>query len=85
MTDLITNELRRINQMYTKLDELNAKCEDNMRRLNSMMLELKGIVAMVRPQVKKTGWYGDEILHREDTIKDNVVIEVKYPELEKMN
>ena len=61
MSDIIVQELQRINQMYTKLDELNAKCEDNMRRLNSMMLELKGIVATVRPQVKKTGWYGDEI------------------------
>lgn len=54
-------ELNRVERMYEKLVELNEKCEDNMRRLNAMMLELKGIVAMVRPQVKKSGWYGEEI------------------------
>jgi hypothetical protein len=54
----ITNHLK----MYEKLDDLNSKCEDNMKRLNAMMLELKGIIAMVRPMAKKNDWYGEEIL-----------------------
>ena len=32
------------------------------------MLELKGIVAMVRPQVKKSGWYGEEIKAHDQNI-----------------
>ena len=54
-------ELYRLQDMIRSIETLNSKCEDNMRRLNAMMLELKGIVAMVRPQVKKSGWYGEEI------------------------
>jgi len=54
-------ELYKCQDMIRQIASLNQKCEDNMRQLNSMMLELKGIVAMVRPQVKRTGWYGDEI------------------------
>lgn len=50
-----------INKMYKKLDDLNTKCEDNLKRLNNMMLELKGIIAMVRPMAKKNDWYGKEI------------------------
>ncbi len=63
----MSNELqfREVNPEFTgylrRLEEINQKCEDNMKRLNQMMLELKGLVAMVRPQAKKTGWYGDEI------------------------
>lgn len=55
------DELYRVQDMIRQIERLNQNCTDNMKRLNAMMLELKGIVAMVRPQVKKTGWYGDEI------------------------
>ncbi len=99
----IQQDLNKINQMYEKLNDLNTKCEDNMKRLNNMMLELKGIIAMVRPMAKKNDWYGEEVdaqidkinfppfvnlqkeLYREDTIKDGVIVAVKYPLLEKMN
>lgn len=56
-----------------RLEELNQKCTDNMNRLNQMMLELKGIVAMVRPQVKKTGWYGDELSTHSKSIDDTAI------------
>lgn len=56
-----SQDLYKIQDMIRQLDSLNEKCTQNMNRLNAMMLELKGIVAMVRPKVKKTGWYGDEI------------------------
>lgn len=32
-----------------------------MKSLRDMMLELKGIVAMVRPMAKKNDWYKEEI------------------------
>ncbi len=74
-------ELYKLQDMIRQISNLNEKCNDNMKRLNQIMLELKGIVAMVRPQVKKTGWYGDEIqgevVHRPDGTSD-------YPELKKL-
>lgn len=83
----MSNEIqfKEVNPEFTgvlkRLEEINQKCEDNMKRLNAMMLELKGIVAMVRPQVKKTGWYGEEVpaqvLHRPDGTTD-------YPALTKI-
>jgi len=54
-------ELYKLQDMLHQIERLNSACADNMKRLNAMMLELKGLVAMVRPQVKKTGWYGDEL------------------------
>lgn len=60
-TENNNQDLYKIQDMIRQLDSLNEKCTQNMNRLNSMMLELKGIVAMVRPKVKNTGWYGDEI------------------------
>ncbi len=54
-------DLYKIQDMIRQIERLNSSCSDNMKRLNAMMLELKGLIAMVRPQVKKTGWYGDEI------------------------
>lgn len=51
----------RLEDMLRSIERLNNNCADNMKRLNQMMLELKGLVAYVRPQVKKSGWYGDEI------------------------
>lgn len=69
-------DLNRIERMYEKLAELNSKCEDNMKRLNAMMLELKGIVAMVRPQVKKTGWYGEEIQQNAQNISTPIEIKM---------
>jgi hypothetical protein len=50
--------LYRQEQMILAIERLNAKCEDNMKRLNSMMLELKGVIAMVRPTARKNEWYG---------------------------
>lgn len=51
----------RLEDMIRAIERLNSKCEDNMKRLNSMMLELKGVIAMVRPLAKKNAWYGDEV------------------------
>lgn len=51
----------KLQNMINQLSNLNDKCSNNMKQLNNMMLELKGIVAVIRPQVKKTGWYGEEI------------------------
>lgn len=59
---------KHFDQMYLKLNDLANKCTDNMNRLNAMMLEMKGLVAKIRPEVKKTGWYGDEIEVKEDVV-----------------
>ncbi|MCK5021103.1 MAG: hypothetical protein KAS32_29100 [Candidatus Peribacteraceae bacterium] len=54
-----------IKDILRSVERLNHACEDNMKRLNMMMLELKGLIAAVRPQVKKSGWYGEELEGRE--------------------
>jgi len=68
--------LYKIQDLIRQIDTLNNNCNENMKRLNTMMLELKGIVAIVRPQVKKTGWYGEEIEANEvKVIKETLEIE----------
>ncbi len=54
-------ELYKIQDMIRQIERLNNNCADNMKRLNQMMLELRGIIAMVRPMAKKNDWYGKEI------------------------
>lgn len=72
-------ELYNIQDMMRQLERINATCQDNMKRLNQMMLELKALVAMVRPQVKKTDWYGDEIQTRFD-FRDDTKLEITLKE-----
>lgn len=60
------DEIEKINYLISKVEQLNEKCEDNMKRLNSMMLELKGIISMVRPMAKKNDWYKDEIVVKDE-------------------
>lgn len=55
------DELYRVQDMIRQIERLNQNCTDNMKRLNSMMLELKGIIAMVRPMAKKNDWCNEEI------------------------
>ncbi len=59
-TDL-HDQLYQLNDMLRAIERLNGNCEANMKALNGMMLELKGIIAMVRPMAKKNDWYKDEI------------------------
>lgn len=61
MTNEIDKRFYQLQDMIRQIDSLNHKCETNMKRLNEMMLELKGIIAMVRPQAMKNDWYGEEI------------------------
>ena len=57
----MNDDLYKIQDMIHAIERLNGNCEENMKRLNAMMLELKGIIAMVRPMAKKNDWYGEEI------------------------
>lgn len=54
-------ELYQMQDMIRQISHLNDKCENNMRLLNDMMLELRGIIAMVRPSARRNDWYGKEI------------------------
>jgi len=80
----MSNEIqfKEVNPEFTgvlrRLEEINQKCEDNMKRLNAMMLELKGIVAMVRPKVRNTGWYGEEL--QADAKQEAICFEIKQLE-----
>lgn len=80
--DEIRSSLELFEKKKSILLSLEEKVDDNMKRLHAMMLELKGLVALVRPQVKKSGWYGDEIpsqvLKRQDGISE-------YPQLISLN
>jgi hypothetical protein len=71
-------ELYKLQDMIRQIERLNTACTDNMKRLNAMMLELKGIVAMVRPQVKKSGWYGEEL--QTEAKQEVICFEVKQLE-----
>lgn len=82
MNDL---EIYKCQDMIRQIASLNQKCEDNMKRLNAMMLELKGIVAMVRPQVKKTGWYGDELTVEKVMDTKEIGCDIPESKLEKEN
>ena len=55
------NEIYRMEQMIRGIESLNQKCDQNMRSLNMMMLELKGVIASVRASARKNEWYGPEI------------------------
>ena len=59
--DKIMSSLRCAEKRQSILISLEEKTDDNMKRLNQMLLELKGLVSIVRPQVKKSGWYGNEL------------------------
>ena len=48
--DFIRQSIHRSNSMHT-----------NISRLDEMIKEFKGLVAIVRPEVKKSGWHGEEI------------------------
>jgi hypothetical protein len=50
-----------------------------MKRLNNMMLELKGLTCAIRPQVKKSGWYGDELIPNPKTNKDITLLVRELP------
>ena len=69
------DELYKIEHLIAKIERLNDNCTDNMKRLNSMMLELKGIIAMVRPMAKKNEWYGEEISVKLNNIKEGMSLE----------
>jgi len=65
----------RLEEMLRRSESINSKCEDNMKRLSQMMLELKGCIAMARPSVKKNAWFGEEIEGKES--KETLEIELK--------
>lgn len=48
-----------------RIDKLNGDCARNMQALNQMMLELKGLIGMVRAKANDTrpgmDWYKHEI------------------------
>lgn len=64
-----------IQAMIRAIERLNGNCQDNMKRLNDMMNELKGLIAMVRPLAKKNDWYGAELEAKE---MKRVNFDVKY-------
>jgi ElaB/YqjD/DUF883 family membrane-anchored ribosome-binding protein len=64
----IEHNMKYLGDMVHSVSRMSEKCEDNMKRLNNMMLELKGLVCAIRPQVKKSGWYGEELNVKEKEI-----------------
>lgn len=62
LLDDLRSRLPSLERRMNMFISMEQKIERNAQALNSMLLELKGIVATVRPQVRKTGWYGEEII-----------------------
>lgn len=77
-----SNDIYRLEQIILAVERLNHKCEDNMKRLNNMMLELKGLIAMVRPNAKKNAWYGTEIETEESKLKNKDVMSIELKDSE---
>jgi hypothetical protein len=81
-----SNEIYRLEQIIRSVERLNHNCEDNMKRLNNMMLELKGIIAIVRPAAKKNDWYKTEInADFKNTVESALYNEYKESESELKN
>lgn len=80
--DEIRSSLQCAEKRKSILLNLEEKTDDNMKRLNQMMLELKALVAIVRPQVKKTGWYGDEINTNPDFRESTKLIDLELKSTE---
>ena len=75
--DEIRSSLQFAEKRKSILLTLEEKTDENMKRLNQMMLELKALVAMVRPQVKKTEWYGDELNVKPDFRESTKLIDLE--------
>lgn len=56
------------------LDKSSKSIQQNMNQLNGMISEFKGLVAIVRPEVKKTGWYGEEFGAKGESISKPIEI-----------
>lgn len=56
--------------MEDRLSTLEISTNDNMHRLNDMMKELKGLIAMVRGNAQKNDWYKPEMTVQATTVTD---------------
>lgn len=72
-TDPFQDFLKNFNAAIDRCEEINGKCESNMKNLHNMMLELKGLIAMVRANARKNDWYKEEI-------QSTPTIEIKHIE-----
>lgn len=73
----IEDLLYKVNDTLRSIERLTLKCNENATRLNNMLLEMKGLAGMIRPKVKKTGWYGEELQAQVDEMKGLLNIEFK--------
>lgn len=76
--DEIRSRIHVAEKQHNVFLSLEEKVNQNAKALNSMMLELKGIISQVRPQVKNTGWYGTEVPGVNKRIEDESVKIVPY-------
>lgn len=54
----LASEIRKENEVnQDRLEQINASCTENLNKLNRMMLELKGVIAISRPSARKNEWY----------------------------
>ncbi len=56
--------MEHINIAKNMMDQSNMSISsmgEKIMRIDDMLKEFKGLVAIVRPEVKKSGWYGEEI------------------------
>jgi hypothetical protein len=62
----IENKLESINQEtcknnITSVEKLSNTILQNSKDIRNMLGEFKGILCIIRPEVRKTGWYGEEV------------------------
>jgi hypothetical protein len=58
---IFSEMLYKINEIMKALDKQAKFTQMNLRDCQNMLQEFKGIMCIVRPEVKKTGWYGQEV------------------------
>ncbi len=58
---LINHSSAATNASLNQAEKLSKTVQQNVNDIRNMLGEFKGILCIVRPEVKKTGWYGEEV------------------------
>jgi hypothetical protein len=79
--NVIANNMKLINQTENYASEKLRQAENlskvinqNTNDIRNMLGEFKGILCIVRPEVKKTGWYGEEFGAKGESISKPIEI-----------
>jgi len=73
-TQLINNIESYASEKLKQAENLSKVINQNTNDIRNMLGEFKGILCIVRPEVKKTGWYGEEFGAKGESISKPIEI-----------